>query len=103
MVTWVKVNKALLKSALHRCKKVTLDIDATEIVVHKAQAQWTDNKNKGFMPMVGHIAKTEQIVDVDFRQGNACGSNVLASCRSHPHPQQSSVSDFLTPMKNYDQ
>ena len=63
MVTWVKVNKAVLKAALHRCKKVTLDIDATEIVAHKAQAQWTYNKRKGFMPMVGHI------VDVDFRQG----------------------------------
>jgi len=67
---WVKVNKALLQSALHRRKKVTLDIDATEIVAHKAQAQWTYNKNKGFMPMVGHIAETGQVVAVDFRQGN---------------------------------
>ena len=33
---WVKVNQALLQSALHRCKQVTLDIDATEI--HKADA-----------------------------------------------------------------
>ena len=32
---WVKVNQALLQSALHRCKQVTLDIDATEIVAHK--------------------------------------------------------------------
>ena len=31
---WVKVNQALLQSALHRCKQVTLDIDATEIVAH---------------------------------------------------------------------
>lgn len=67
---WVKVNKTLLQSALHCCKKVTLDIDATEIVAHKAQAQWTYNKNKGFMPMVGHIAETGQVVAVDFRQGN---------------------------------
>jgi len=67
---WVKVNKAVLQSALHRCKKVTLDIDATEIVAHKANAQWTYNKNKGFMPMVGHIAETGQVVAVDFRQGN---------------------------------
>jgi len=59
-----------LQSALHRCKKVTLDIDATEIVAHKADAQWTYNKNKGFMPMVGHIAETGQVVAVDFRQGN---------------------------------
>ena len=27
-------------------------------------------KNKGFMPMVGHIAETGQIVAVDFREGN---------------------------------
>lgn len=67
---WVNVNKALLQSALHSCKKVTLDIDATEIVAHKAQAQWTYNKNKGFMPMVGHIAETGQVVAADFRQGN---------------------------------
>ena len=66
----VKVNKAVLKAALHRCKKVTLDIDATEIVAHKVQTQWTDNKRKGFMPMVGHVAETGHIVDVDFRQGN---------------------------------
>ena len=43
---WVKVNQALLQSALHRCKQVTLDIDATEIVADKADAA------------------------VDFRQGN---------------------------------
>jgi hypothetical protein len=67
---WVEVNKALLQSALHRCKKVTLDIDATEIVANKSGAQWTYNKNKGFMPMVGHIAETGQIVAMDFRQGN---------------------------------
>ncbi len=51
---WVKVNKALLQSVLHRCKKLTLDIDATEIVANKTDAEWTYNKNKGFMPMVGH-------------------------------------------------
>ncbi len=43
---WVKVNKSLLQSSLHRCKKVTLDIDATEIVANKAEAQWTYNKKK---------------------------------------------------------
>ena len=66
-----RVNQAVLQSALHRCKKVTLDIDATEIIAHKAEAQWTYNKNKGYMPMVGHIAETGQIVATDFRPGNA--------------------------------
>ena len=68
---WEAVNKALLQVALHQVKKVTLDIDATEVVVNKADAQWTYNKNKGYMPMVGHIAETGQIVACDFRQGNA--------------------------------
>ena len=68
---WIEVNQAVLQTALHRCKKVTLDIDATEIIANKASAQWTYKKNKGFMPMVGHIAQTGQVVAVDFRQGNA--------------------------------
>jgi hypothetical protein len=67
---WVKVNRAVLQSALHHRKKITLDIDATEIIANKAGAKWTYNKNKGFMPMVGHIAETGQIVAVDFREGN---------------------------------
>lgn len=67
---WVAVNRPVLQSALHHCKQVTLDIDATEIVSHKSSATWTYNKNKGFIPMVGHIAQTGQIVAVDFRQGN---------------------------------
>ncbi|MDC9720393.1 MAG: IS1380 family transposase [Gammaproteobacteria bacterium] len=65
------VNKAVLQAALHHRKTITLDIDATEIVANKADAQWTYNKNKGYMPMVGHIAETGQVVACDFRQGNA--------------------------------
>ncbi|MFT6101580.1 MAG: hypothetical protein ACJATV_000010 [Granulosicoccus sp.] len=67
---WVKVNRAVLQSALHHCKKITLDIDATEIIASKADTQWTCNKNKGFMPMLGHIAEAGQVVAVDFREGN---------------------------------
>jgi hypothetical protein len=40
------------------------------VVAHKSDAEWTYNKNKGFMPMVGHIAEIGQIVSVDFRKGN---------------------------------
>jgi len=68
---WVHVNQAVLQSALHHCKAVTLDIDATEVIADKTSAQWTYKKNKGFMPMVGHIAETGQIVATDFRPGNA--------------------------------
>ena len=67
---WVSVNQSVLACALHQCKEVTLDIDATEIVSHKSEAHWTYNKNKGFMPMVGHIAEVGQVVTVDFRKGN---------------------------------
>lgn len=64
------VNKGVLKAALHRCKGITLDIDATEIISHKADAQWTYNKNQGYMPMVGHIAEVGMVVACDFRTGN---------------------------------
>jgi len=67
---WCEVNKAVLKAALHQCKGITLDIDATEIISHKKEAQWTYKKHKGYMPMVGHIAEVGQIVACDFRQGN---------------------------------
>jgi hypothetical protein len=70
MPAWESVNKALLQSALHHRKSVTLDIDATEIVSNKADAHWTYNKNKGYMPMVGHVCETGQVVACDFRQGN---------------------------------
>ena len=32
---WVKVNHVLLRPALHQCKKVTLDIDATEVITQE--------------------------------------------------------------------
>ncbi len=71
---WVSVNQGILQSALYRCKRVTLDIDATEIITDKISSQWTYNQNKGFMPMVGHIAQTgqhiAQTVAADFREGN---------------------------------
>lgn len=68
---WHVINKTVLKAALHNRKGVTLDIDATEIIANKSSAEWTYKKNKGFMPMVGHIAETGQIVSCDFRYGNA--------------------------------
>lgn len=71
---WTDVNKVVLKSALHKRKGITLDIDATEIIANKAEAKWTYKKNKGFMPMVGHIAETGQVVACDFREGNASSS-----------------------------
>jgi hypothetical protein len=65
-----QVNQSVLHSALHKRKAITLDIDATEIIAGKADARWTYKSNRGYMPMVGHIAETGQIVVCDFRQGN---------------------------------
>lgn len=65
-----KLNEPLLSAALHTCQSVTLDIDATEIVAHKRSAEWTYKSNKGYMPMVGHIAQTGQVLSSDFRKGN---------------------------------
>jgi len=65
-----ELNKTILQSALHKCKGITLDIDATEIIAAKIDAQWTYNKNQGYMPMVGHVAETGQVVACDFRDGN---------------------------------
>ena len=64
------VNQLVLQSALHKRKAITLDIDATEIIAAKADARWTYKSNRGYMPMVGHIAETGQIVACDFREGN---------------------------------
>lgn len=66
-----KVNTAILKSALNKRKAITLNIDATEIIANKTDAKWTYNKNKDYMPMVGNIAELGQVVDCDFRSGNA--------------------------------
>ena len=65
-----EVNRRLLKAALHQRKKVTLDIDATVIEAHKKDCLYTYKKHPGYVPMVGHIAETEQVVASDFRAGN---------------------------------
>lgn len=64
------VNKSLLKHALHTIKSVTLDIDATLLESQNQSAQWTYQSCKGYMPIVGHIAETGQLLDVQFREGN---------------------------------
>lgn len=71
---WNRVNQRILQTTLHHKREVTLDIDATEIIAGKADAKWTYKKNQGYMPMVGHIAETGQIVACDFREGNASPS-----------------------------
>jgi hypothetical protein len=69
-INWTTVNQAVLKSTLHHRREITLDIDATEVKANKTSSQWTYRGNKGYMPMVGHIAESGQVVAVDFRTGN---------------------------------
>jgi hypothetical protein len=54
---------------LNHCKNITLDIDASEVIANKANTQWTYKKHKGYMPIIGHIAQTGQIVATNFRTG----------------------------------
>lgn len=67
---WTVVNQRVLQAALHNKKRVTLDIDATEVMANKADAQWTYKHHRGYMPMLGHLAEVGQIVGCDFRPGN---------------------------------
>ncbi len=64
------INQELCRIALKDCKEITLDIDASEIIGNKKEAKKTYKFNKGYMPMIGHIAETNQIIEVDFREGN---------------------------------
>lgn len=49
----------------------TLDIDATQIAADKREAHYTYKGEKGYMPMVGHIAELGLIAGHEFREGNA--------------------------------
>ncbi len=42
-----EVNKTLLGATLHNYKNITLDIDASEVIANKADAQWSYKKYKG--------------------------------------------------------
>jgi hypothetical protein len=52
------VNRSVFRRLLKQDdrKSYTLDIDATQIVAEKRDAHYTYKGEKGYMPMVGHIA-----------------------------------------------
>ena len=66
----VKVNRRLLGWALGRCRRVTLDIDATPVLADKRDARRTYLGARGYMPMLGHIGETGQAAGCEFRAGN---------------------------------
>lgn len=76
----------LVKLSLGRCKKVTLDIDATYISSYNKNASYS-YIGKGYMPMIGTIAETSQIIAIDFREGNVAPSKdnheFIKECRDN--------------------
>ena len=64
------LNRHLLKAALGTRRSVTLDLDATAILCDKREARYTYQKERGYMPIVGHIAEVGMIVSQQFRHGN---------------------------------
>lgn len=69
-------NKVLIKKSLKKYHKkdFTLDIDATQIIGWKHDAKFTYKGEKGYMPIVGHIAETGMALHDDFRNGNVSPS-----------------------------
>jgi len=67
-----RVNREVLRRALKRddCSLYTLDIDATQVVAEKREAKVTYKGERGYMPMVGHLAENGMVVFDEFREGN---------------------------------
>jgi hypothetical protein len=68
-----RVNRCVFRRLLRNNERTdyTLDIDATQIVAEKREARYTYKGEKGYMPMVGHIAETGLVIGHEFREGNA--------------------------------
>ena len=81
-----RVNLCVFRRLLRNDERpgYTLDIDATQIIAEKREARYTYKGEKGYMPMVGHIAETGLIIGHEFREGNAApaGGNLefLQAC-----------------------
>ncbi len=63
-----KINERILKRDGR--KEYTLDADATEIIGEKADALFTYNGNKGYMPMLGFLYEVSICFYDEFREGN---------------------------------
>ena len=64
------LNQTVLKRTLHHRRSVTLDIDASFVPSHNREARWSYKKERGYMPMFGHIEETGQLVAAQLRHGN---------------------------------
>lgn len=67
-----RVNRAVARRLvrLDAREVYTLDIDATRIVAEKRAAQYTYKGEKGYMPIVGHLAENGLVIGHQFREGN---------------------------------
>ena len=67
-----RVNRRIVAQRLRKLGRTahTLDIDATQIVAEKRDAAWTYKGERGYMPMVGHLAEAGVVIHDDFRAGN---------------------------------
>jgi len=63
-----KINERILRR--DGLKEYTLDADATEIIGEKADALFTYNGNKGYMPMLGFLYEIPVCLLDEFREGN---------------------------------
>jgi len=63
-----KINERILRR--DGIKEYTLDADATEIMGEKADALFTYNGNKGYMPMLGFLYENGVCFLDEFREGN---------------------------------
>jgi len=66
------MGKHIISRSMKKEKRTvyTLDVDATEILSNKKTAQYTYNKNKGYMPMLGFLAENKICIHDEFREGN---------------------------------
>ncbi len=67
------MSRKVLERALKRDdgrEAYTLDIDATQIVAEKRAAKYTCKGERGYMPLVGHLAENGLVVAEEFREGN---------------------------------
>lgn len=57
-------------------EELIVDVDATEIEAEKQEAEWTYNKVKGYLPMLGYVNGV--CVGQEFREGNQSpGAGIL--------------------------
>jgi hypothetical protein len=63
-----KINERILRR--DAITEYTLDPDATEILGEKAEALFTYNGDKGYMPMVGYLYEAGICIYDEFREGN---------------------------------